>query len=268
MKTIVSFLLLGVFFIGCKDPVSTYEQPPQPPQGLSALALSNRVDLSWYPSQIQHTVEYKVWVSDAYNGKYVLIGRTADSFFTDSDALNGTLYYYAVSSVNDAGVESALTSDNVHAIPRPEGGGVALADYHVSPALAGYHFASHTVGLYNDAYTDVFFENASGRFNLNVFNDTDIQDMGYTSSLDEISASPTAGWSPSWTVEAIPGHTYVVWTKDDHYAKMRVTAVTASSVTFEWAYQTVQGVTLLKPGRTPYTPAVSGSGIQRLPAVR
>jgi hypothetical protein len=267
MKTILSFLILGVFFIGCKDPVSTYEQPPQPPQGLSALALSNRVDLSWYPSQIQHTVEYKVWVSDAYNGKYVLIGRTADNFFTDGDALNGSLYYYAVSSVNDAGVESALTSDNVHAIPRPEGSGVVIDDYHVSPSTAGYHFKSNSVGLYNDAYTDVFFENASGRYYLDVFSDTRIQDMGYTADLDVIAASPATGWSPSGTVEAIPGHTYVVRTKDLNYAKMRVTLVSASSVTFEWAYQTVQGVTLLKPGRTPYAPAVTASGVQRLPAV-
>jgi len=136
MKTLASILLLGMFFIGCKDPVSTYEQPPQPPQGLIALALSNRVDLSWYPSQIQYTAAYKVWVSDAYNGKYTLIGQTSNPTFVDNGATNGVLYFYAVSTVNDAGVESALTADYVRAVPRPEGGGVVLADYHVSPPAA------------------------------------------------------------------------------------------------------------------------------------
>jgi hypothetical protein len=75
------------------------------------------------------------------------------------------------------------------------------------------------------------------RYYLNVWQDTDIQDMGYTNTLHDIGLAPTAGFSPSKTVEAIPGHTYVIWTWDNHYAKVRVKEVTPMRVTFDWAYQ-------------------------------
>jgi hypothetical protein len=70
--------------------------------------------------------------------------------------------------------------------------------------------------------------------------------MGFTSSLDEISSSPKEGWAPSKSAEAIPGHTYVVWTVDDHYAKVRVKEAGASRLVFDWAYQTAVGNPELK----------------------
>jgi hypothetical protein len=54
---------------------------------------------------------------------------------------------------------------------------------------------------------------------------TDIQDAGYASSLDAVDFAPNAGWSPTGSVELIVGHCYVVWTRDDHYAKFRVTEI-------------------------------------------
>jgi hypothetical protein len=77
--------------------------------------------------------------------------------------------------------------------------------------------------------------------------------MGYTSSLDDISKSPTEGWAPSKSAEAILGHTYVIWTRHDNYAKIRVTSVSASSITFDWAYQTAKGNIELKVARKPRT---------------
>jgi hypothetical protein len=78
----------------------------------------------------------------------------------------------------------------------------------------------------------------------NVFVPNDIQDAGYASSLDAVDFSPvgqTAGWSPTGTVELIPGHCYIVWTWDDHYAKFRVTGLSATTVSLDWAYQTATG---------------------------
>jgi hypothetical protein len=76
---------------------------------------------------------------------------------------------------------------------------------------------------------------------------TDIQDAGYASTLDAVDFAPTTGWSPTGTVELIVGHCYIVWTRDDHYAKFRVTDLKPSStgspgrVTFDWAYQVDRG---------------------------
>ena len=49
------------------------------------------------------------------------------------------------------------------------------------------------------------------------------------------------GWSPTGSVELIVGHCYIVWTRDDNYAKFRVVALTSDAVTFDWAYQTARG---------------------------
>jgi hypothetical protein len=66
----------------------------------------------------------------------------------------------------------------------------------------------------------------------------DIQDFGYTDHMDEINFAPLDGWSlDPYGVEMILGHTYILWTWDDHFAKIRVSAVGAESVVLEWAYQ-------------------------------
>ena len=252
MKRILFILLLpACLSLGCKDAINSNTQPLLPPQDLRALALDQSVELSWLPSQIQDVIGYKVWVSDQYNGRYTLLGRTSGTAFTDGGALNGVAYYYAVSAYDNAGNESGLSGDLVKAIPRPEGAGVSISDYRTTPSTSGYHFAGNSIGLYSDSYTDVFFENVSGHLLLDVWTvDTEIQDMGYTANLDEIAQAPALGWSPSGSLEAVTGHTYVVYTADGNYAKMRVTAVTASTVTFEWAYQTVKNNPMLKHVRT------------------
>jgi len=38
----------------------------------------------------------------------------------------------------------------------------------------------------------------------------------------------------------------VIWTWDDHYAKVRVREVNSAQVVFDWAYQTAVGNTELK----------------------
>ena len=75
----------------------------------------------------------------------------------------------------------------------------------------------------------------------------DIQDAGYRTTLDGVDFAPIVGWSPSGSVEVIVGHCYIVWTRDDHYAKFRVTEVrpatstSPSQVVFDWAYQVDAG---------------------------
>jgi hypothetical protein len=235
------FILVGLVLfslIGCINENAVDTSAPLPPQGIVTVSLDQAIELTWYPSQDRDVAGYKVWVSNAYDGTYESIGRTAQTRFVDDGAVNGVTYYYAVSAYDNTGNESALSKDVIYDTPRPEGAGVVLADYFVTPALAGYDFSSFLVTRYNDVNSDVFFENANSLFFLNVRTDSDIQDMGYTATLDDISQAPAFGWAPSGTAEAIPGHTYVIWTWDDHYAKIRVREVGAGGVKFDWAYQT------------------------------
>ena len=64
--------------------------------------------------------------------------------------------------------------------------------------------------------------------------------------------APYDGWSKVGWVELIAGHSYIIWTRDNHYAKMRVTKFIRSyGVVFDWAYQVKQGEVELAP-RPPH----------------
>jgi hypothetical protein len=246
MKTIYVLTVLSIFVLGCEKDVKVDTTPPAPPQGITYLALDNSVDLKWLPNTEPDLAGYNVWSSDSYNGRYTLLGTTTATEFVDYRAQNGVTYYYAISAFDVNKNESSLSTDILDATPRPEGFGVRLAESTAAPSVAGYDFSSVTVGPYDDPYTDFYFKNTGTRLSLIVWSDTDIQDMGYTASFDEIVASPTTGWSPTGTAEAISGHTYVVHTWDNHYAKMRVKEVATDHITFDWAYQLVSGKERLK----------------------
>jgi hypothetical protein len=241
-------LVLAVTFLitGCHEPFLNDHTPPNPPQGIVAVARDNATQLTWYASQESDVVGYKIWVSDRYDGTYAKIGKTVDPTFADNGAKNGVREYYAVSAYDYDGNESDLSKDVVYATPRPEGYGTKLGDYRLSPTIAGYDFSTYSVGKYNDDLTDLYFESINGRYYLDVWQDTEIQDMGYTNSLHDIALAPALGYSPSKSVEAIPGHTYVLWIWDNHYAKVRVKDVTPSRMTFDWAYQVAQASPELK----------------------
>lgn len=237
MKKIILLLFTASLLASCSLYVID-TTPPAIPGGIRTVSLDNAVQIEWNPNYESDLEGYNIWVSDSYDGRYSLIGTTTQPFFLDDGARNGTTYYYGVTAFDFEGNESEMSRDVAYDTPRPEGYNVGMYDYLTFPDASGYDFSTYSVGRYNDEYSDVFFENANGVFLLNVWSDTDIQDMGYTESLDDISVAPVNGWSPSGSAEAIVGHTYVVWTWDDHYAKLRVRSISSTRVVFDWAYQT------------------------------
>jgi hypothetical protein len=237
MKKLTLLFAASAMLVSC----SLYEidtQPPSIPSGIRTISLDNAVQLDWNPNYERDFAGYHVWVSDAFDGTYTLIGTTKQPQFVDDGAINGVTYYYGVTSYDFNGNESEMSRDVAYDTPRPEGYNVGLYDFVGFPDASGYDFSTYSIGRYDDQYSDMFFENANGVYYLNVWSDTDIQDMGYTQTLDDISAAPGGGWSPSGSVEAIIGHTYVIWTWDDDYAKVRVKSISATRIIFDWAYQT------------------------------
>ncbi|MEX0602997.1 MAG: hypothetical protein WD295_06625 [Bacteroidota bacterium] len=251
----LGFLLFGILLAGCDMNVIDTTAPGAP-LGVITLSLDNAVQVDWYPNSERDIAGYRVWISNEYDGRYTLLGTVRTNRFVDYAARNGITYYYAVSAYDFDGNESPLSYEEAHATPRPEGYNVRLYDYRLFPSSSGYDFSTYSVGPYNDDFTDVFFEVFNGVFYLNVWDDSDIQDMGYTGSFDDITRAPVSGWSPSGYVEAIVGHTYVVWTWDDHYAKLRIRNITSTSVVFDWAYQTSTGNPQLKRGTLPGTRSI------------
>lgn len=251
MKRIILFLSIITIVFGLsacqkKDFYHVDDQPPLPPTNLQVLNGDNVVDLSWDYNQERDVAGYNVYYSSSYDGKYNLIGSTTKNYFTDYDARNGNTYYYAVTAYDYNGNESDLSYDNVNATPRPEGFNETVFDYNQFPDKGGFSFTTYTDVPYNDESSDFYFENYNGIYYIDVMTDTDIKDMGRTSDIYDIPYAPSGGWSPTKDALVIPGHTYVIWTWDNHYAKVRVSSATNERMIFDWAFQTVKGNTMLK----------------------
>jgi len=253
MKLIPGILLaVAIPMSGCQHLTDVDYAPPSPPTGLTTETGDDFIEIFWSPNRERDLAGYNVFVSSSYDGRYELIGSTRTEYFIDDDAVNGSTYYYAVTAFDYEGNESDLSRDVAYDVPRPEGYDVVLRDYYQYPSTAGYDFSRYAVVPYNDQYADMYFEEYQGQLYMNVRSDTDIRDMGPTTSLLDLKVAPASGWSPTHDVKLYPGHTYVVWTWDDHYAKFRVTNVSPGRVVFDWAYQLQESNPMMKraPGAT------------------
>lgn len=251
--TILTLVLGVLIFTGC-DKLNRYydDTPPSPPKNVSTVTGDNRVDIFWDYNTEDDVAGYNVYYAYSYDGKYTLIGSTKNDSYVDYGAKNGVTYYYGVAAYDYDGNESELSYDKVYDTPRPEGFDQTIYDYIRFPNSAGYDFSQFLPLPYDDKYADFFFENYNGTFYLNVWDDSDIQDMGSTRDIWDISYAPTGGWVPIKPNENVKytgakiGHTYVIWTWDNHYAKVRIKNITSERVVFDWAYQLVEGNRELK----------------------
>ena len=273
--SLMSVLLLA----GCRDNSTSVRDvtPPAAPRGVYTVTGDGEVFVSWLANTEGDVAGYRIYVAPCESGSscpYDRVGSTTGTTFTVTGLTNGVTRYYAVAAYDRAGNESDLSYQTLFDTPRPEGFGRSLNNYLDIDAGSGYDFSAFTARPWDDPATDMYFgDNGSVKQMFVPDFQTDIQDAGYASSLDAVDFAPSAGWSPTGSVELIAGHCYVVWTRDDHYAKFRVTELTPSSpgvpatVTFDWAYQVDPGnpelrATKVKDGRrgatrTPYWPGSS-----------
>lgn len=278
MKTKLFTILIAVsvlFFVGCDDDndVILIDMTPAAPQGVFSVTGDNAVYIYFngpYESDIDG---YIIWRSLEPLTNYGEIG-TVDAVsnsnldliiyeYIDVAVNNGVTYYYAVSSVDNSGQISELSAEDVFDTPRPEGETI-LSDAAVNSNVSGYNFAAEARVSATSEVADVFVDRASDIFFINAGDIlTDIQDMGFTSSLDDVGWAPEEGWSDIGWFEIIVGHTYVIWTNDNHFAKIRVLSINSISVNFEWAYQTDEGNPELKPVVPTATKPVHGDDYLR-----
>ncbi|MEO5618369.1 MAG: fibronectin type III domain-containing protein [Candidatus Eisenbacteria bacterium] len=219
--------------------------PPAAPRGLFSVTGDGEVELQWYANTESDVVGYRVYKGPCADGEscpYDLVGATTGRSYVVSGLTNGTTRYYAVAAYDRAGNESDLTYEDIFDTPRPEGFGRALTNATDAPATAGYDFSAFTVRPWDDTRSDIYFSVAGGALRMAApFTDTDLQDAGYAASLDAVDYAPSAGWSPTGTVELIVGHCYVARIESAgvyNFAKFRVTSLSGVRVVFDWAYQT------------------------------
>ena len=77
-----------------------------PPEGLTANAASGTVSLDWQDIDYAAAAFYHVYRSENSGGPYSRIAQVTNSAFTDTTAANSFTWYYVVTSVNDALMES------------------------------------------------------------------------------------------------------------------------------------------------------------------
>jgi hypothetical protein len=210
MKKIWFSLISLTMLTGClEQTVESDTEAPAVPRGVGSTTGDHEVLISWYPNAEYDLSGYHVYRGLAERGDYFRIGTTRSNSFVDQEVINGRTYYYAVAAYDGYGNESELSYDLVHDTPRPAGYGVRLFDFKSIPHASGYSFGDYRVQDYRATTSDIFFEyhaQSRGLF-IDVANqDTDIQDFGYTDSLDEVNYAPEHGWSPLGYVECIAGH--------------------------------------------------------------
>lgn len=249
-KWIKLMALVGVLMLtaGCDDSKTVYVTPPDTtppsvPRGVSSVTGDQEVTILWFADNDLDLAGYVVYRSNLPDRDYVEIAQVAaksgnDGDYVDGGVTNGRTYYYAVTAFDETGNESGLSYEDVFDTPRPAGYNVLLdSDF---PDLAGFDFSRGSRVPLGDSRADieVLYKSSVGTLTARVADlETDIQDFGFTDNLDAVDWAPADGWSNVGWVELIKGHSYVVWTRNDHYAKFRVSDMGGSSVLIDWAYQ-------------------------------
>jgi len=233
-------LSIALFALGCHNDKVTnvnIDRPPHRVDGVYSVTGDGEVTVYWRANQESDIDYYKVYRNSAPTGTFTLVGSSPGTSFVDNTVTNGNTYYYAVSAVDLAGQESVeLSFENVFDTPRPEGFGVSLTNHSTADALSGWDFSAQTRRPSLDALTDIYYDAVGGSFLVYVPADTKIQDAGYV-ALRDVDFAPPTGWSADGQVEAIIGHSYIVLTRDNHYAKFEVKSRDITAMVMDWAYQ-------------------------------
>ncbi|MGH7681882.1 MAG: hypothetical protein ACRENN_07835 [Candidatus Eiseniibacteriota bacterium] len=241
--------LLGT--AGCHDDNNTIVAPDPPPytvEGVRSVTGDGVVTITWRANQESDIDYYKIYRNFAPTGTFTLIGTTSDTRYEDRNVVNGTTYYYALAAVDHAGQESVdLSFENVFDTPRPEGTDVTLSNDVADSTVSGWDFSSFARRPSTDSRTDMYYAASGGHYLVYVPVDTRIQDSGFIDLVD-VDYAPPSGWSADGVVEAIPGHSYIVLTRDNHYAKFAVVMRDDTGMNMDWAYQVaVDNPELVRP---------------------
>ncbi|MBI9070505.1 MAG: fibronectin type III domain-containing protein [Melioribacteraceae bacterium] len=250
-------LTLAFGFTACDDDDDDHifidNEAPSAPTNLKIYTGDGELHVTWDFSPEEDVDGYSIYESDDNNNFTRLTDVNYDvNYYIDSGLDNGRVVYYAVTAFDASGNESDLSLDEAVGITRPEGKNQVIKDYLRFPGLSGFTFNDFSAVSFDSDICDFFFENYENTYYINVWDDSELQDMGSTQDIYEIEFAPDGGWIPLVSgenvkyTEAIIGHTYVIWTFDGYYGKIRINSLTGETMSFDWAFQLLEGEKMLK----------------------
>ena len=195
--------------VGCSDNSTAPRDvtPPASPQGLYSVTGDRTVTLRWVANTEPDLAGYRIYQAACASGPdcpYTRIAVATTNQYVLTGLTNGIKRYYAVTAVDHAGNESALSAGDVFDTPRPAGTNALLGNALEATATAGWRFATAGVVASTDPTCDVYFgHNGSIAEMFATDVQTDIQDAGYSTTLDHVDYAPPSGWSPTGSVELI-----------------------------------------------------------------
>ncbi len=246
--------LLGVLSTGCDIAVwndGYYDYPDDwhyygPPEPVNVFTITgdHKVTIYWDPIYYDDIEGYRIWKGYYESGRYYLIGETRSACFVDWDVANGVTYYYAISSIDFWGDESELSEDIIFDTPRPEGFNYRVYTREDYPDDSGFDFSTESVVPYNYRTADVYFgwdDRYEDYYMQAVDDNTDILIFGPTDDLSDVDWAPEEGWISGARVPIYEGYSYIVWTRSNNFAHIRIAYIIYDCIYFDWAYQLDEG---------------------------
>ncbi len=256
--TAIATITAGLLLWGCDITETVYvpepdNSAPGVPRGVASITGDREVTIVWYGSTEDDLAGYVVYRDDNNDGVFTELADIAVNqyrsqwTYIDRSVVNGRTYDYAVSAYDYDGNESDLSYEEVFDTPRPAGFNVYVD---ATSDLSGFDFSARSRVSYLSGNADIIFtydEQLGTLFIEAAHSDDDVQDFGYTESLDAVDWAPEDGWSSVGWCELVLGHSYIIWTGDNRYAKIRVIDMGQTWLRFDWAHQEDPGNPELKP---------------------
>ncbi len=227
--------------------------PPVAPQGVYPVTGDRTVTIFWLPNRESDLARYRIYWRFEGERNFEFLDSTPNNYYVDRGLQNGATYEYVVTAVDRAGNESA-DSELIFDTPRPEGYNLRLYNIELRHLggnflLNAYDFSEfRRTDWETDEEADILFSNTGDLYLMEAGDfATDIQDAGYI-PLEDVDWAPSDGWSGTGTAELIMGHSYIVWTRTNNFAKFQVVDMPKEGpdageyVTINWAYQEVTGL--------------------------
>jgi hypothetical protein len=237
---------------------------PEAPRDVEVWNYADSVTIWWWhpdpDADIDYYKVYKAEMGDTFFNDPDEIATVEAENFESGDWVyynycppSGQQYFYAVSAVNDASLESDLSYEIVSGTPRPEGKLRLYSSLDI-PESSGYDISSYQSNQaqhYDLESTDIYFTLINDSIPSLVIDypRVMIQDYGFfgsdTLSFYYFYRAPLHGWANSNRVEAIEGHCYVLRLDEDaiRYAKIWISEIETDGpsddyINLWWAYQT------------------------------